>query len=121
MLLNYASKQIRGLGYTVGLVTTFGNYVTDVRKRVGLNQKQLAERIKREGQPISPQYLNDIEHDRRTPSSDVIRGIADALSLDRDYLHYLARKWPDDLAQGTLEPDQVRELMFAFRNGPPKG
>ena len=50
---------------------TFGKYVSQTRKQLGLSQKQLAERIEREeGGPISAQYLNDIEHDRRSPSSD---------------------------------------------------
>ena len=36
-------------------------------------QKQLAALIKKDdGRPISPQYLNDLEHDRRHPPSEVL-------------------------------------------------
>ena len=54
--------------------TTFGSYIANARKKVPLSQKQLAERILREedGQPISPQYLNDIEHDRRDPPGEFL-------------------------------------------------
>jgi transcriptional regulator with XRE-family HTH domain len=95
---------------------SFGKVVSHARKAKEMNQKQLAEAIKREdGEPISPQYLNDIEHERRIPSTDVIRQIAEILSLDADYLHFLARKWPDDLVAGSVTPQQVQKLMVAFR------
>lgn len=97
-------------------LTTFGREITRARKALSLTQKQLADSVCREdGETISPQYLNDIEHDRRVPASEVIRGLAAKLNLDPDYLHYLAKKWPDDIAEASLEPQQVRELMFAFR------
>lgn len=95
---------------------SFGKVVSHARKARQMNQKQLAEAIKREdGEPISPQYLNDIEHDRRIPSTDVIKQIAEILAVDADYLHFLARKWPDDLAAGAVTPQQVQKLMVAFR------
>ena len=63
--------------------TTFGSYISQQRRARGLSQKQLAEEIRREeGGPISPQYLNDIEHDRRSPSSDhMINEFARVLDL----------------------------------------
>ncbi len=95
---------------------TFGKTVSNARKAKEINQKQLAESIKREdNEPISPQYLNDIEHDRRSPSPEVILQIAKVLELDADYLHYLAKKWPEDLASGAAKPEDVRKLMVAFR------
>ncbi|MDO8776891.1 MAG: helix-turn-helix transcriptional regulator [Burkholderiaceae bacterium] len=95
---------------------TFGKTVSNARKAREINQKQLAERIKREdGEPISPQYLNDIEHDRRSPSSEVILQIAELLDLDADYLHFLAKKWPEDLSSSDAKPEDVRKLMVAFR------
>lgn len=100
---------------------TFGKIVSNARKEKEINQKQLAELVKREdGVPISPQYLNDIEHDRRIPSSEVIRQIAEMLKLDADYLHYLAKKWPEDVSSGMAQPDAVKKLMVAFRKSLPK-
>src|SRR3990172_9038072 len=53
---------------------TFGQFVAEKRKEAGLSQKQLAAMIKKEdGQSSSPQYLNDIEHDRRSPPAGFLR------------------------------------------------
>ena len=75
--------------------TSFGRHIAEARKKLSLSQKELAACIKREedGEPISPQYLNDIERDRRSPSSDhLIQQFAKVLAVDADYLHYLAGK-----------------------------
>jgi len=98
--------------------TTFGSYIASARKKVPLSQKQLAERVLREedGQPISPQYLNDIERDRRSPSSDhLILQFAKALKVDADYLHYLAGKLPDEIRAKNLPEELVKAAFTAFR------
>ena len=52
-------------------VKTFGGAISEARKAKGWALKDLASRVLREDkEAISPQYLNDIEHDRRSPSSD---------------------------------------------------
>jgi hypothetical protein len=72
---------------------------------------------------ISPQYLNDIEHDRRSPSSDhMIQQFARVLKLDADHLYYLAGRWPADVRQANLPPQSVQRVMAAFRRTlPSKG
>jgi len=51
---------------------TVGQTIREARIK-GMTQKELAAKIMRkeegreEEKPITPQYLNDIEHDRRTP------------------------------------------------------
>ena len=96
---------------------TFGKYVSQTRKQRGLSQKQLAERIEREeGGPISAQYLNDIEHDRRSPSSDhMIQEFARVLRVSPHYLYYLAGRMPAALRQANVPPQQVDEWVAAFR------
>jgi transcriptional regulator with XRE-family HTH domain len=95
---------------------TLGRAISAARKAKQINQKELAAKICREdGESISPQYLNDIEHDRRSPSSEVIRQIAQQLDLDPDYLHLLVGKWPDDLPARHLSQKEVSALMVAFR------
>lgn len=95
---------------------TFGKVIAGARKAQQLNQKELAGLIvKEDGQAISPQYLNDIEHDRRSPSSDVIHQLANRLKLDADYLHILVGKWPADLPAHSLKEKDVASLMVAFR------
>ena len=96
---------------------TFGQAISRKRREKEMNQKELAAQIKREdGEPISPQYLNDIEHDRRSPSSDLmVQQFAKVLGLEADYLYYLAGKYPTDIVDKNLPPEKVQELMVAFR------
>jgi transcriptional regulator with XRE-family HTH domain len=102
---------------------TFGGAISDARKAKGWSLKDLASRVLREDEEaISPQYLNDIEHDRRSPSSDrMVKQFADALGMDPDWLYYLAGRFPEDVRDKKLSEKQVAEAMVAFRGGPPKG
>lgn len=99
--------------------TTFGTYIAECRKNLKMSQKELAGQIMREedGKPISPQYLNDIERDRRSPSSDhLIQEFARVLSnANRDYLHYLAGKLPSELPKRALSEAEVKSAFAAFR------
>lgn len=99
---------------------TLGKGIATARKAKGLSQKDLAALIKRDdGVAISPQYLNDIEHDRRSPSSDhLVKQFAKALKIDIDYLYYLADRLPEDIRKRHLSEQQVSELMMAFRGEP---
>ena len=96
---------------------TFGSAISDARKAKGWALKDLAAKVLREDEdPISAQYLNDIEHDRRSPSSDrMVQQFADALGLDRDWLYYLAGRFPDDVRDQDVSAKQVAEAMVAFR------
>jgi len=95
----------------------FGGVIAEARKKLGLSQKQLAEKILREdSEPISPQYLNDIERDRRSPSSDhMVKEFAKALKLEADYLHYLNGRFPEPERHTKLSPQQFEKAMVAFR------
>ncbi len=97
-------------------MSSFGAYLADARKKVGLSQKDLALRIlKEDGSPISPQYLNDIERDRRNPPNEhLLNQFASELNLSLDYLHYLAGQLPKDL-QNVHEPEKIKEAFKAFR------
>jgi transcriptional regulator with XRE-family HTH domain len=47
---------------------TFGRVISEARKNRELSQKELAMLVRKEdGNAISPQYLNDLERDRRSP------------------------------------------------------
>ena len=97
---------------------TFGSVISSARKKKKLNQKQLAEKIIREdGDPISPQYLNDIEHDRRNPSSNhMIKQFSKALSIKADYLHYLNGRFSETERKRKLTPQQFEKAIVAFRD-----
>ncbi len=101
---------------------TFGRAISTARKKLGWSQKELAQKILREDdEPISPQYLNDIEHDRRSPSSDrMVQQFADVLGIEADWLYYLAGKFPADLRERKLTEQEVAKVMVAFRGNPRK-
>ncbi len=97
---------------------TLGGLISSRRKALGLSQKELAALILREEEqnPISPQYLNDIEHDRRTPSSAyLIRQFAKVLKVEPDFLFFLAGSIPEELRQKPRTQEEVVQFFSAFR------
>lgn len=97
---------------------TFGLAISKARKAAGLSQKELAARVMKEEEagPISPQYLNDIEHDRRSPSSShLIRQFSRILNIPDDYLFALAGRLPDDVRPDTSDPEKVVAAFMSFR------
>lgn len=89
----------------------FGEKVVEQRKSLGMSQKQLAEKVE-----ISPQYLNDIEHGKRNPDSDVlIEKLAKALDLDSSILYYLARRLPPADVKKNVPDEKVMAAYRAFR------
>jgi len=96
---------------------TFGQALTTARRTLGLSQRELAARIlKEDGEPISPQYLNDLERDRRNPpASHFIKQFATQLNLPEEYLDFVAGQLPEDLKSGSYPPDQVQAAFQAFR------
>ena len=103
-------------------VSTFGRAISKFRKEKGWSQKELAARIIREdGDAISPQYLNDIEHDRRSPTSDhIVRQFASVLEVEAEWLYYLAGRFPDYVRERKYTREELNELMVAFRSPAPK-
>lgn len=97
--------------------TSFGRAIGEARKAKGWSLRQLASLVLHEdGSAISQQYLNDIEHDRRSPSSDhLVQQFADQLGLERDWLYFLAGRLPDDIRNKRVGENQVVEGMAAFR------
>lgn len=95
----------------------FGNVIAGARKRSGLTQKELASRVRKEdGTSISPQYLNDIERNRRNPpSGHLLMQFARALALEPDYLHFVAGQIPPTLAKRGYDEERVLHAFKAFR------
>lgn len=96
---------------------TFGQFIATKRKEAGLSQKDLAARIKKEdGSPISPQYLNDLERDRRNPPSEyLLKQFAEQLKVTPEYLYFLARQYPEDLRDSSYSPEKIKAAFRAFR------
>jgi transcriptional regulator with XRE-family HTH domain len=100
-------------------LTSFGRAVSSARKAKQLSQKELAAIIKKEdGESITPQYLNDIEHDRRSPSSDhLVKQFSKVLHIDANVLYSIAGILPEEdrklVKRATAE--KITEAFMAFR------
>lgn len=104
-------------------MATLGQLIAQTRKQRQLSQKELAKLVKsKEGGSITPQYLNDIEHNRRTPSDYVLEQLARVLQLgtDLEYMYYLIGKWPTDLRRTSMDAENFRRKIRVFRRGPKK-
>ncbi len=102
---------------------TFGRTIAEARKRARMTQKELAAKLKKEdGTSISPQYLNDIEHDRRAAPPDfLLKQLSKVLDVDLDLLAYRAGRLPENLINPRAEPGQIVEAFKAFRRRIDKG
>ncbi len=66
-----------------------GVRIKEKREKIGLSQKDLAEKV-----GVSPSAINQYEAGHKTPSTDILKEIALALSMETDYL--LGIKEDDD-------------------------
>lgn len=96
---------------------TFGDIISEKRKKTGLSQKELAALVtKEDGKPISPQYLNDIERDRRNPPSEhLIEQFARILSIAPETLYYCAGELPPGLRYEDASERVIAEAFKEFR------
>ena len=96
---------------------TFGQAVSEARKAKGMSQKELASLVlKEDGAPISPQYLNDIERDRRNPPNEtIISRFAEILDVPEEYFFFLANEIPPRYrSNAPSNPFQVLQAFEAF-------
>jgi transcriptional regulator with XRE-family HTH domain len=95
---------------------TFGQVITEARKKSGLTQKEVAERLRRgDGRKVLPPYLNDLEHDRRyPPENSVIDQLAKILGVSADVLYFHANRLSEDLNRAADGAD-VQAAFRAFR------
>src|SRR5713101_620956 len=95
---------------------TFGQVIIEARKKAGLTQKEVAERLRRaDGRTVLPPYLNDLEHDRRyPPENEVIEQLAKILKLSADVLYFYAKRVPADVRRDA-DDSEVEAAYRAFR------
>jgi transcriptional regulator with XRE-family HTH domain len=97
---------------------TLGQTIVEARKKKGISQKDLAAAIiKEDGSVgISPQYLNDIEHDRRNPTSDhMIAQFEKHLGTPEGLLFVRAGKIPDEMMRAPRDSAKIGAAFRAFR------
>ena len=68
------------------------------------------------GKPVSPQFLNDVEHDRRMPSEDLLEAMARVLQLDAEEVRAVGRL-PFPALQDYLQrfPNQAPAVSRFFQ------
>lgn len=78
---------------------TLGKLVLEGRKNKKLNLRDCASLIiKEDGTPISFQYLNDLETNRRqSPTEHIIKQISNVLDIPLELLYFYAKILPNDL------------------------
>lgn len=92
---------------------TFGEEIRELRKQVGLSQRDLAERI-----GIHFTYLSKIENGRADPpSEDVIRKLAEELNSDPHHLIVLAGKMPSDFARALADNPEALQYLRRLTQG----
>lgn len=99
-------------------MSSFGFIIAQARKAKHISQKELATRISKEdGESISPQFINDIERDRRVPAEFIIGKLSAELNLDKDHLCLLTGVLPKDLAEpiAAAPPETVTNAFRMFR------
>ena len=95
---------------------SFGEVLVRSRNKAGLQQKELATLIKKkDGESISPAYLNDLEHDRRNPSDYLIEQFASILIISADYLYHCAGILPPSLRNCEIDETQVITAYEVFK------
>lgn len=86
-----------------------GSYIRTFRKKQGVYQKDLAYKVM-----ITPQYLNDIESNRRSPSDTVLQHLSEALEFNLDFAFLLIGKLPPDL-RGTPTKSRMEKAYKIMR------
>ena len=100
-----------------------GDVINQARRGRRMTLRQLAEKVRKEdGEPVSPQYLNDIELNRRIPSTHILHELARELELDIDTLLMLADAGETVMREYLEEhPTQAEEVIQLFRAAQKRG
>ncbi|MBR0141596.1 MAG: helix-turn-helix transcriptional regulator [Ruminococcus sp.] len=95
-----------------------GDKIREARKRAGLTQWQLADKIF-----VSESYIALIESNRRNPSTIVLSKIAEALNLTTDHILFESCSRTDDSFVREFEniisersPEQIETAIKLLRN-----
>lgn len=93
---------------------TFGEIVFEARKNKDLNLRQCAALIlKEDNTPISFQYLNDLEMNRRKPPSEhIIKQISTVLDIPIELLYFYAGVFPKDINKNA----DKTQIIEAYKN-----
>jgi len=95
-----------------------GDFLRDERKKRKWSLKELGERLKspRDGGSVSPQYLNDVEMGRRTPSEQILEQLAKLLGKDIAILRAMSERGVPEVDKYLADlPDEGPQVGHVFR------
>ena len=86
--------------------------ITEARKKAGLTQEEVAERLRRaDGRTVLAPYLNDLEHDRRYPPENEV--------IEQSYGRFMRKDFLGPLI--GARPESLREAPVGGETGPLTG
>lgn len=86
---------------------TFGERIRRERLKLGLTQRQLADRV-----GVSVPHISKLESDRDRPSDDLIVRLARVFKVDPDELRLVARRLPDEMMERmAARPSDALEFL----------
>lgn len=95
---------------------TLGQLLRQARQTRGLSLRQTAVQVHhRAGRPLSPQYLSNLEQDRRTPSLPLLAALAEVLEIPSGLVFAHAHK-ADAIVRRYLQrrPDCEAAIVDLF-------
>lgn len=87
-------------------MNTLGDEIREARMKAGKRLRPFAEELE-----LAPSYLSDIENDRRVPSEEVMKRIANKLGLDFDHLMALAGRFGEE-AERYIKKNPAAGVLF---------
>lgn len=90
---------------------TLGKIIAAARETHGLTQVELARELE-----VSPQFINDIEHDRRVPNRNMIAALSEELDIYSDVLWFSIGKIPPYMTAGDYSEKAIVAALAAMRN-----
>lgn len=85
---------------------TLGDEIREARIKAGIRLRAFAEELN-----LAPSYLSDIENDRRVPSEEVLKRLADKLNLEFDHLMALAGRFGEK-AERYMKRNPTAGVLF---------
>lgn len=97
---------------------TFGKIVYNARKSKNLNLRECAALIfKDDSNPISFQYLNNLEKDRKNPPSEyIIDQISEVLDIPLEVLYFYAEIFPKNINKNIDQNKIIKAYKHFVRS-----
>ena len=106
---------------------TFGKRVRILREDMGLTQEDVINRLASQGIKMRQSYLSELERTDKTPTGDMVAGLAKVFNTTTDYLLLLnddpspptpVQQQMLDLARNEKERELLEELVDLIRDIP---